>query len=331
MHRNTNTAWLHSFIFKSLHVCLWLTLLGSAFQLNAQKRNAKEERLFLIDSTYTDASRRGLNTDSILRYEFYFADPDTAVLRKLATRLAEDTFEIISIEPADKVWKLGVTKHLRLNRDGMENLDSRLRWLRYSFLADDYVGFVIKPRDLDPVSVEESVFHDYISALSDDDLFWVSQRLSKLKNYPRALVALRESVGRNIYPDTIHFLMGHVLIATNEFNDGTDYWEKALRINPDYLEAHMRYAQLLYTNTYFKRALEHYQQADRIKSNDPVILYHIAETLYQLKRYNESLAYANRSYKLDKKHPYTKSLIKLLKEPRVRYLRKQELKALKKK
>jgi tetratricopeptide (TPR) repeat protein len=326
MHRNTTTAILRSFIYKSIHISLWLTLLCATVQLNAQKRNAKEERLFLIDSTYTNATQRGLNTDSILRYEFYFADPDTAVLRKLAKRLEEDIFEVISIVPSGKMWKLGVTKQLRINRQGMEEFDSRLRWLRYSFLADEYLGFAIKPRDLDPVSVEESVFHNYVSRLFDEDLFWVSKRLSKVKSYPRALVALRESVGRNIYPDTINFLMGHVLIATNEYNDGTDHWEKALRINPDYLEAHMRYAHLLYTNTYFRRALEHYQEADRIKPNDPVILYHIAETLYQLKRYNDSLTYANRSYKLDKKHPYTKSLIKLLKEPRIRYLRKQELK-----
>lgn len=326
MHRTTITASLRSFIFKSIKVCLWLVLLCATVQLHAQKRNAKEERLYIIDSTYTAAAQRGLNTDSVLRYEFFFADPDTTVLRKLATRLAEDTFEFISIIPADKMWKLGVTRHLRINREGMEPLDTRLRWLRYSFLADEYLGFSIKPRDPDPVSVEESVFHDYISTLSDDDLFWVSQRLSKIKSYPRALVALRESVGRNIYPDTIHFLMGHVLIATNEFNDGTDYWDKALRLNPDYLEAHMRYGHLLFANSYFKRSLEHYREADRIKPNDPFILYHIAETLYHLRRYNESLVYAKRSFALDKKHPYTKSLIKLLKEPRIRYLRKQELK-----
>jgi tetratricopeptide (TPR) repeat protein len=291
-----------------------------------QKMKAKDERTFLIDSIYEVAERSGLSADSVLRYEFYFADPDTVVLRKLATRLEQDTFEFISILPAGKAWKLGMTKHLRINRGAMEKLDARLRWLRYSFLADDYLGFTIKPRDPDPLAIDDSMFHAYVSGLPDAELYWVSNRLVQVRSYPKALVALQEGLARNIYPDTMNYQLGTVLVATNEFNDGMEYWDVALRINPDYLEAHMDYAGLLFTNGFFRRALEHYQKADQIKPNDAFILFHIAETLFHLERYNESLAYARRSYSLEKKHVYTKSLIRLLKEPRIRYLRKKELK-----
>ena len=323
MHSRRKTRIPHS-----LYIPIALLLVaGLHVQVHAQQKlKPKEERSFLIDSIYDAAERSGIKTDSLLRYEFYFADPDTSVLRKLGTRLMQDTFEIIAVKPTGKTWQLGVTRHLQIDRVGMEKLDARLRWLRYNFLADDYLGFVIKPRDPDPVVVDESNFHTYISALSDAELYWVSNRLVHVKSYPKALVALYESLNRKIYPDTINFQMGNVLVATNEFNNGMEHWDEAIRINPNYLEAHMRYANLLFTNGFFKRALHHYQQADKLRPNDAFILFHIAETLYHLERYNESLTFAKRSYKLEKKHIYTKSLIKLLKEPRIRYLRKQEMK-----
>lgn len=316
MKHNTQTPLTFS------HIILVAVLLFS-IRLPAFAQKAKaDDRVQFIDSIYLAAERTGLHTDSLLRFEFYFSDPDSNVLRKLSARLVQDTFEVIDIVPQGNNWKLRMTRHLQLSREAMEKLDARLRWLRYSFLADEYLGFAIKPRDPDPTSIPESAFHEYIYALSDDVLYWVSLRLVQIKNYPRAMVALHESLDRQVNADTIHFHLGNVLVATNEFNEGMAHWQEALRINPQYLEAHMRYAQLLFTNGFFKRALEHYQKADAIKPNDASILYHIAETLYHLGRYNESLTYAKRSRSLDKKNVYTKSLIKLLKEPAIKRLRR---------
>ena len=85
----------------------------------------------------------------------------------------------------------------------------------------------------------------------------------------------------------------------------------------------MNLGTILFENSHFNRSLYNFQEADTIKPNDDQILYHIAETLYMLERYNESYSYAKRAVKINRKNVYAKSLLKMLKQPPIRKLRRQ--------
>jgi len=195
--------------------------------------------------------------------------------------------------------------------------------LKYQYSVNDYLGFSIHPADLNPVAVPDSSFTAYLKSLSDTQLYWVGNRLLNIKLYPRAIKALEMGVNRNYYPDTTHYRFGLALVATNEPNDGIQQWKKAVKQNPEYLEVYLELGKIHFENGYFEKALEYYMRADTLRPKDSQILLHIAESLYALQRYNQSYSYALRSHELDHKNSYTKSLLKLLKQPGVKYARKK--------
>jgi tetratricopeptide (TPR) repeat protein len=231
--------------------------------------------------------------------------------------------ETTSIVPAGKVWIMTAMRNSRYSRQSMDKLENRLRWIKYNYFIDDYLGFAIKEADLDPVAVPESQFMGWIRSLDDEELFWVGRRLLQLQSYDKALNALELGVARNYKADTANYHYGLALLATNEFTDAVEQWKRAVRINPGYLEVHLKLGKLYYENSYFAEALEEFQIADSLKPNDDQILLHIAESLYNLERYNQSYSYAKRAHKLNRKDPFAKSLLNLLKERRIKYLRKK--------
>ena len=323
MHRNLYHQFPHPVIFKALWIAL-LFLVGVPFVLPAQKKLSKSELdKIRVDSLFDDAEKRGLDTKGKLRYEFYFRDADLDRMRAFSERLAKDTFETANIYAAGKVWLLTVFRNTRYKRESLDRLESKLQWIKYNYFIDDYLGFAIMPADLDPVAVPESEFMSYLQELTDEELFWVGNRLLQLKSYDKALNALKLGVARNYKSDTANYRYGLALIATNEYTDAVEHWKRAIRINANYLEVHLKMGEVLFDSGYFEEALKHYQIANEIKPNDPQILLLNARTLYNLERYNQSLTYAKQARKLDKKDVFIKSLITLLKEPRVRYLRKK--------
>lgn len=289
----------------------------------AHRPSLKDSREARIDSTFQKAENSGLNTGGILRYEFFFRDVRKEFIEDFADRLRQDSFETIAIYPSGKEWVLRVMRNDIHTRESIDQLEKKFRLLKFKFLIDKYDGFTIHKADPDPVSVPEYEFLNYLQQLSDNDLFWVANRLYYLKAYPKALVAFNESINRKIRLDTSTFMLGSVLVATHEYVKGIEYWEKAIEINPDYLEAHMALGNIFYENSHFKQALSNFRRADVIKPNDDMIQFHIAETLYQLQRYNEAFKHAKTATRLNRKNIYAKSLLKLLKKPAIKKLRRQ--------
>lgn len=299
---------------------------GLSFHLFSQSpgistRHAREAR---IDSVFDTAERDGMKTSSTLRYEYFFRDKRKEFLENFADRLNRDSFETIGIYQKDDEWQLRVVKNEIHSRTSMEKQERKFRWLKFKYLIDHYDGFAIWPADLDPTIVPNDEFVTYIDQLSDEELFWVGNRLSQLKQYPKTLLVWNKAIERDIHPDTSYYMMGNALIATHEYVEGIKLMEKAVEINPSYIEVHMQLGKIFFENSHWKKALSHYQKADAIDPDNPLILYHMAETLYQLKRYSEAYSYIKRSTRLDPHNEFACSLQKMLNRPAIRKARKAE-------
>ena len=323
MHRRHYAPLPHPFITSFFF--LLIVLLWKPCELIAQskKPSRKENNISRIDSVYTAAERSQLNTSGVLRYEFYFSEHDQKKIMNFSVRMEKDSFELGQVRVNGKEFYFSEIRNTTYSRQNMFDLEHKLRGLKYKYSIDHYLGFSIHPADLNPVAVPDSSYTAYLKSLSDAQLYWVGNRLLNLKNYPRAIKALEMGVKRNYYPDTSHYRYGLALVATNEPNDGIQQWRQAVKQNSQYLEAYLSLGKIHFENGYFEKALEYYMHADTLSPKDSQILLHISESLYALQRYNQSYSYAKRSHELDRRDPYTKSLLKLLKQPGVKYARKK--------
>ena len=111
----------------------------------------------------------------------------------------------------------------------------------------------------------------------------------------------------------------------HEYVEGIEHWQNAIEINPDYLEVHLKLGNIFFENSHWQKAQHHFKEADRIKPNDDVILYNLSKSLIKIERYNEAYNTIRRAVKLNPKNIYAKAVLKQLKSPHMRKLRKQEL------
>lgn len=285
--------------------------------------SGREERLSRIDSIFKSAEAKGLQTQGVLRYDYFFSDIKKHFLEDFGERLKEDSFEVEGIIPVGKKWQLHIFRNEIHSRQSIDELEKKLRLIKFKYLIDEFDGFSISKADINPVIVPADEFTHFIKSLSDEDLYKASLRLSQLESHDRALVAWEEARLRNLYPDTVAFHFGSSLVGIHEYVKGIESWKEAVKINPSYLEVHLALGKIFYDNSHFKEALSSFLKADALKPDDDMITYHIAETLYQLKRYNESLVSAKRAVKLNRKNIYAKSLLKTLNKPAIKRLRRQ--------
>ena len=148
-------------------------------------------------------------------------------------------------------------------------------------------------------------------------------RLDKLSDHQRSRLAFDELISRNYKPDTSYYKMGAALIGTHEYVEGIERWKKAIEINRDNLEAHMQLGLIYFENSHWKLAHKHFKEADRIKPNDDVILYNLAKSLIKLERYNEAYTTISRAVRLNPRNVFAKGVLRSLKTPAIRRLRKQ--------
>jgi len=313
----------HPFVFSVFFLAA--LLIGHPLQLFGQrnKLSKKEIHTARIDSIFNSAEQAGLNTKGILRYQFYFDDPVEKRLHEFAARMAKDSFEIASLLQKEKTWYLALYKNTWYSRETMNEQEQKMRGLKYSYYIDHYSGFSLHPADPDPVSVSDKEFTQYLYSLSDEDLFWVSRRLLDVHSYKRARLASELGVHRKYKIDTAAYHYGLALVETGDPDDAIDQWKMSAKVNPYYLDVFLSLGKLHYENGYFDKALEYYKKADALSPNQSDILFNISETLYNLELYNQSFTYVTRAHELDKKNVHVKSLLKLLKQPRIKYLRKK--------
>ena len=297
-------------------------ILGFMSFSKSQNVSGKDMRTDRIDSVFTAAEKNNLVTTGVLRYEYSFRNLRKDFLYDFGKRMEEDSFEVLSLEPAGKEWRLRLMRNEVHSRSSMAELERKLRLIKFKYLINHYEGFKIFKADINPVIVPEHALAGFLDSLSDDELFFASDRLLRLKKYPRAILAFEKALARGIKPDTSSYKLGSALVANKDYVDGITFWEKAVELNPKYLDAYKSLGVIYYENSHFKKALVNFKEAERLNSGDDETLHQIAETLYQLKRYNESFTYAKRAVKLNRDNKHAKALIKMLKRPAIRKARK---------
>ncbi|HJW29148.1 MAG TPA: hypothetical protein VJ508_07830, partial [Saprospiraceae bacterium] len=125
-------------------ISVYVFLLAGLFSLpfnayaQAQLLSRKAQRHAYIDSIYHAAQARHLDTDAPLRYDFWFVDREKGTLTELTKRLTKDSFELESVKPAGKKWKMNLFINAAIPKASMNDLDKKLRRLRYDYLVDEY-------------------------------------------------------------------------------------------------------------------------------------------------------------------------------------------------
>jgi len=308
----------------ALKVLLLLFFVSLAHLLCSQSRLSKNEaRQVRINSEFEEAERKGLNTSGRLKFIYYFSDRERIPIMELGKGLEEDTIEVISIYQEGKKWRLSAFKNENLSRQLMEEREKALRWKMYKYKVDNFDGFDIVEADIDFSNIPNDRFLPFLLSLDNDDLYNVAMRLDKLKDHERALLAFDELIKLDFKPDTSHYKMGTALIGTHEYVEGIEHWEKAVALNPQYLDVRMDMGKLLFENSHWKKAFTSFKEADRIKPGDDEILYHLAKSLIKLERYNEAYITIKRAVKINPDNRYARGVLLNLKSPEMRKLRKK--------
>ena len=280
-----------------------------------------EIRQSVIDSTFTFYERSGLNSGQRVKYIYRFSDRDRIPVQELSKRLAKEGIETIDIGYVAKRWSLRTFENTIHTRATMAEREKSFRWMMFEFKVDDYHGFVMAPADIDLTGISSEEFLPFIKSQSDEDLYLIGISLDKIKDHQRAMFVFDELIKRDYKPDTSYFKMGNSLVGEHEYVKGIEHWEKAVELNPNYLNAHLELGRIFFENSHWKKAYHHYVEADRIKPNDDDILYNVAKSLIKFERYNEAYTTISRAIKINPKNAHAKGVLSYLKTPAIRKLR----------
>ena len=124
----------------------------------------------------------------------------------------------------------------------------------------------------------------------------------------RALSALRHSL--KIAPQgnraaSAHFAIGTILGGQSKHAAALKAWTTAIRLKPDYVDAHYNIGQHHQLRGDPKVALEHFIKADRIAKTDFDIIEKIVQALYRMERYDEAAPHRERLRNLAPKQKKT--------------------------
>lgn len=280
-----------------------------------------EVRQSIIDSTFTFYEKSGLISKQRVKYIYRFSDRDRIPVQELSKRLVKEAIETIDIEYVDKRWSLRVLENTIHSRATMAEREKSFRWMMFEYKVDNYHGFVMAPADIELAGIASDQFLPFLKSQADDDLFLIGLSLEKIKDHQRAMFVFDELIQREHKLDTSYFKMGNALVGTHEYVKGIQHWEKAVELNPDYLNAHLELGRIFFENSHWKKANHHYVESERIKTNDDGILYNVAKSLIKLERYNEAYTTISRAIKINPKNAHAKGVLRYLKTPGIRKLR----------
>ena len=331
MRTYTHFSFPYHFLFSFTIAGFLVCSSSTTFYVSAQshKLSGKELRIALVDSIYDAAILHGLDPKDSLQYGYYFTDATEKHLENLKKKLEQDSFEIIKFSSGDyatqenNIWQLEAREHKIYTRDELLATDKQIRWLTYKFLIDQYKGITISSPETDAIKIPEEEFVSTVKSLDNEPLFTAGKTLVRKKSYDRSMVAFQECIDRHYKEDTSNYYMGIALVATNEFVEGIEHWERARNLNSRYLDAYIQLGLIFFENSHFNRALYNFQEADTIKPKDDFILYNISKCLLQLKQYNVSYDYAKRALAVNRKNMYVKGVLKILNSPQIKKKRRQ--------
>jgi tetratricopeptide (TPR) repeat protein len=120
-------------------------------------------------------------------------------------------------------------------------------------------------------------------------------KLSNFNRLDEALIYLNRAVQLDPDYELAYYSLGDALMKQNKFIDASESYAKGLQLNPNSTLSRFNLAKALASAGKYNNALFHYQKAvnrDRLINHQ--VYYHMGNTLYKLRRYDEALeAYNN--------------------------------------
>ena len=95
-------------------------------------------------------------------------------------------------------------------------------------------------------------------------------------------------IERKTQTDLAHYNLGLIASRAGRTTEAIDHYQEALRIKPDYAEAHNNLGHSLAQAGRAQEAIDHYQEALRIKPDFAEVHYNLANVLSQLQRLPEA-------------------------------------------
>ena len=303
-------------------LCIHISMITIAAQ---EKLSKTEQQKQQVDAIFTQYEQAGFNTADTIKYIYHFSDRDRIPIIELSKALEKESIETISYFEKDKRWHLTTFENTVYNRQSMLEKEKEFRWMMYKYKVDNYHGFKVAEADINIAAVPSDQFLPFIISLESEDLFRLGLRLDKVKDYHRSLFVSDELVKRNFKPDTSYYMMGNALIGTHEYVQGIERWKKAVELNPDYLDVHMALGKIFFENSHWREAHRQFLEAYRINPNDDVIMYHLAKSMIKVERYKEAYTIIRRAVKVNPDNIYAKGVLKDMKSPGMKKLRKQSV------
>jgi eukaryotic-like serine/threonine-protein kinase len=118
--------------------------------------------------------------------------------------------------------------------------------------------------------------------------------LSPDQAYPRARAAANKALEIDAELGEVHASLGWIAMwYDRDFQASERHFQKAIRIRPDYPEAHMWYGNLLFCTGRFDEAVREMRRGKELEPLEPAPPTHVAWALYFARRFDESLEELN--------------------------------------
>jgi len=145
------------------------------------------------------------------------------------------------------------------------------------------------------IQVNPSLYEPYNS---------MGNALSKKKKYNEAIkyyakaIQTAEVAQVSSAVMAFHFNMGKVLVDVGKINEGISHFNKALELNPDYVEAHNNLGSAFLKERKYNKAIKHFAEAIRIKPSLHYPYANMGVALVKIGRVNEGISYLNKALKI---------------------------------
>jgi len=135
--------------------------------------------------------------------------------------------------------------------------------------------------------------------ISENHLYKGNTLMNK-RNFEEAEKEFREAIKINPNYADAHNNLGILLQNLNRYEEAEKEYRESIRINPNYAEAHNNLGNLLQNLNRYEEAEKEYREAIRINPNYILAYQNLSELYFVIKNYQKSSEYAEKSLEISK-------------------------------
>ena len=126
----------------------------------------------------------------------------------------------------------------------------------------------------------------------------IEEELSK-ENFEEAKIKIRNLLKKYSKLPYLYFLHGIILDRENEFEYTKIAYKKAIKLQPDFIDAHYNLASLFYRNRLAKEAIIHYKKTIELKPDFVQAYLDLGSAFKYLKNFDEAIHYYRKALELN--------------------------------